>query len=100
MNNQDMEQCEAPQGEKMIELRIRFWTNDLAGDRGKIRPKHAWSSGMVIMDRNQSHGIVPNDPVPFNSLMSLAYIIERVLIAHGITLHASPKMKKYFEREK
>ncbi len=99
MKNKDLEERDAPQGEKMIELRIRFWTNDLASEKGKIRPRHAWSSGMVIMDKNQSHGIVPDEPTPFNSLMSLPWIIEKVLIAHGITLHASPKMKKYFEPE-
>jgi hypothetical protein len=97
VNLKKTEQREAEQGERMIEVRIRFWTNDLAEDKGKIRPKHAWSSGMVIMDRNKSHGIVPKDPMPFNSLMSLPSIIERVLIGHGITLHASPKMKKYLE---
>jgi hypothetical protein len=96
----DKQQRKAKQGEKMIELRIRFWTNDLAEEKDNILPKHAWSSGMVMMDRNESHGIVPNDPVPFNSLMSLPWILERVLIAHGITLHASPKMKKYLKSEK
>jgi hypothetical protein len=29
-SNQDLEQREAPQGEKIIEIRIRFWTNDIA----------------------------------------------------------------------
>jgi hypothetical protein len=96
-NIKDSEQREALQGERMIEIRIRFWTNKLADERGKIRPKHAWSSGMVIMDRNKSHGIVPKEPVPFNSLMDLLAVIEKVFIAHGITLHINKKMKKYFE---
>jgi hypothetical protein len=96
-NGKDVEQREAQQGERMIEIRIRFWTNELADEKGKIRPKHAWSSGMVIMDRNKSHGIVPKDPMPFNSLMDLLAVIERVLIAHGIILHAHRRMKKYFE---
>lgn len=100
MVKDNSEQREAQQGERMIEIRIRFWTNDLADGKGKIRPKHAWSSGMVMMDRNESHGIVPKDPEPFNSLMSLPWIIEKVLIAHGIKLHASPKMKKYLESQK
>ena len=96
-DSKDMEQREAQQGEKMIEIRIRFWTNDLADDPGKILPKHAWSSGMVIMDRNKSHGIVPKDPVPFHTLMDLTSVIEKTLITHEITLHSSRKMKKYFE---
>lgn len=99
-DNKDVEEREAQQGERMIEIRIRFWTNNLAEEKGKIRPKHAWSSGMVIMDRNNSHGIIPQEPVPFNSLMSLPMIIERVLIAHGIMLHVDRRMKKYIAAEK
>ncbi len=37
-NSNSSEQRDAQQGEKMIELRIRFWTNDLANEKGKIRP--------------------------------------------------------------
>jgi hypothetical protein len=96
-SEKSIEQREALQGERMIEIRIRFWTNDLAEGDGVIRPKHAWSSGMVIMDRNKSHNIVPKNPVPFNSLMDLPSVIEKVLVTHGIVLHASRKMRKYFE---
>ena len=95
-SSKGLEQREAQQGEKMIEIRIRFWTNDLAESPGNILPKQAWSSGMVIMDRNKSHGIVPKDPIPFHTLMDLTSVIEKALIAHDITLHSSRKMKKYF----
>jgi hypothetical protein len=88
---------EANQGERMIEVRIRFWTNDLAGERGKILTKHAWSSGVVLMETNKSHGIVPESPVPFQSLMDLTAVIEKVLVANGITLHASREMNKYLK---
>lgn len=98
-NSKDLEQREAPQGEKMIEIRIRFWTNDIAESPGKILPKHAWASGMVIMDRNKSHGIIPKDPIPFHTLMDLTSVLEKTLIAHGVILHSSRKMKKYFESE-
>ncbi len=79
----------------MIEVKVRFWTNDLAVGKGKIRPKHAWGSGVVRIDRNDSHGITPGDPVPFNSLSEIPPKIEKVLIDHGITLHPSDRMKKY-----
>jgi hypothetical protein len=86
----------AKHGEKMIEVKIRFWTNDITPEAGKILPKHAWSHGVVRMEPNKSHGIIPGDPRPFNSLMDVASVIEEVLIQHGITLHRSPKMGKYF----
>jgi hypothetical protein len=35
----------AREGEKMIEVRVRFWTNDLAEGPNRVRPKHAWASG-------------------------------------------------------
>ena len=79
----------AKHGERMLEVRVRFWTNDLADGKGTIWPKHGWSSGMVYMDRNESHGITPTDPLPFNSLMELPRIVERVLIANKIVLHES-----------
>ena len=44
-------------GERMIEVKVRFWTNDISGESGKIVPKHAWTSGVVRMDSNLSHGI-------------------------------------------
>lgn len=94
-----IEQREAQQGERMIEIKIRFWTNDIAVGKGIIIPKHAQSSGVVRIERNQSHGIVPHKPLPFHSLMDLTSVIEKVLLAQGITLHSSRKMQKYFEPE-
>src|SRR5215470_3289448 len=86
---------DALQGERMIEVKVRFWTNDLAKGVGKILPRHAWSSGVVSIERNKSHGIEPLSPKPFHTLMDLSAVIEKVLIAQGITLHASRKMSKY-----
>ena len=87
---------EAKHGEKMIEVKIRFWTNDIASETGKIIPKHAWASGVVRIEPNKSHGIVPGKPQPFHSLMDVSAVIEKVLIEHGIVLQTSTKMKKYF----
>lgn len=95
----DIEVLEAQQGERMIEIKVRFWTNDIAEGKGNIRPKHAWSSGVVRIERNKSHGLVPQKPLPFHSLLDLTAVIEKVLLAQGITLHSSQKMKKYFEAE-
>lgn len=84
-------------GEKMIEIKIRFWTNDIANREGHIMPKHAWVSGVVRMERNDSHGINPGNPRPFNSLMDISGVIEKVLIQHEIILHKDRVMEKYFE---
>ena len=92
-----IEQIEAQQGERMIEVKIRFWTNDIAVGKGSVIPKHAWSSGVVRMERNASHGIVPESPAPFHSLMDLTSVIEKVLIAHGVILHTSRRMRKYVQ---
>ena len=84
----------------MIEVKIRFWTDEIASERGKIRPKHAWASGVVRMESNRSHDISPKDPIPFNSLLELGAKIEQVLLDHGIVLHVrSTRMKKYISAE-
>jgi hypothetical protein len=87
---EEIEAQEAKHGQKMIEVKIRFWTNDIA-EQGKVIPKHAWASGVVRIEANQAHGIVPGKPRPS--------VIEKVLIEHGIVLHAGRKMKKYFSEK-
>jgi hypothetical protein len=89
------EEADAVIGERMIEVKIRFWTNDISGESGKIIPKHAWSSGVVRMERNPSHGIVPRHPKPFHSLLDVGAVVEKVLIEHGVVLHPSRRMQKY-----
>lgn len=93
----DLLSQEAKQGEKMIEVKLRFWTNDISSETGKIVPKHAWASGVVRIERNETHGIKPSNPLPFHSLLDVGAIVEKVLVEHGIVLHPSRKMRKYFE---
>ena len=90
-----VETREAAHGKRMIEIKVRLWTDGLADGKGKIRPKHAWTAGVVRIERNDAHGIVPLPPLPFNSLMDLMAKIERVILDHGITLHQSQRMKRY-----
>jgi len=85
----------AVQGEKMIEIKVRFWTNDIASTAGEIIPRNAWASGVIRMEPNGSHGVSPKSPAPFHSLLDLPAVIEKVLIAHGITLHVNRRMRKY-----
>ncbi len=87
----------APQGERMIEIKLRFWTNNISPTKGEILAKHAWCSGVVRIERNPSHGIKPGSPKPFHSLLDVGSVIEKVLIDHGVTLHVNDKMGKYFK---
>lgn len=81
-----IEPREAAHGEKMIEVRVRFWTNDLA-EGGRILPKHAWSSGAVYLRTNPSHGITSQEAVMFNSLAELPEAIQGALANGGVALH-------------
>jgi hypothetical protein len=94
-----LREVDAPQGEKMIEIRVRLWTNDIAKGEGKVVPKHAWSSGVVLMQRNETHGITPKNPRPFRSLMQLGTVIEDVLKSHQVMLHPSDRMSNYLYLE-
>lgn len=93
--NNSVASTEAKHGKKMIEVSLRFWTNNIAKSKGEIIPKHARSAGVVRIQGNESHGIVSGNPVPFNSLLDVGAVIEAVLVKHGITLHRSRRMKKY-----
>lgn len=95
-----VKELEAAHGEKMIEVKLRFWTNDIAADDGKILPKHAWASGVVRMERNRAHGVVPGKPIPFHSLLDISAAIEKALIEHRITLHIPRRMTKYIARKR
>jgi hypothetical protein len=35
---------EAAHGQRMIEVRVRFWTNNLAKSKGMVLPRNAWGS--------------------------------------------------------
>jgi hypothetical protein len=95
MTKANVASTEAKHGKKMIEISLRFWTNDIAKSKGEIVPKHAWSSGVVRVQGNESHGIVSGNPKPFHSLLDVGAVVEAVLVSHGIKLHPSRRMKKY-----
>ena len=84
----------AKHGDKMIEVRIRFWTDEIAEQKDTVIPKNAWDSGIVVMDSNKSHGITPKSPQPFASILDLQSVLAKVLTENGITLHANRKLRK------
>lgn len=85
-------------GERMVELKVHFWTDNIADGEGRVRPKHAWGSGVARVERNKAHGIAPQKAIPFNSLMELPAVIEQALIQAEVTIHPSRRMKRYFIR--
>ena len=85
----------AAANQRMIEVKLRFWTNGLAKGKGYVIPKWASSSGVVRIERNDTHGIKPGKPIPFHSLLDVGSVIEKVLIAQGVVLRPSKRMKKY-----
>lgn len=95
MPTEPVEAREAEWGSRMIEVKVRFWTDKIADGKGKILPKHAWNAGVVRMDRNEPHEIVPGAPIPFNSFADLPAKVEQLLIEHEIKLHLSRKQRKY-----
>ena len=94
-NFSELEAKEAQHGKKMIEIKVRFWTNNIAPLEGQIIPKNARTGGVVRITRNELHRIKPTKPIPFNSLMEITSAIEKILIQNEIVLHPSRRMNKY-----
>lgn len=91
----ESEAKEAQWGKRMIEIKVRLWTDSIASGKGVIRPKHAWGAGVVRIDRNTEHGIVPGKALPFNSMAEIPSRIERCLMEHGIKIHLSSRERRY-----
>lgn len=91
-----MKSKKAVHGEKMIEVRIKFWTNNIASKKGDILPKVCWEGGMIVMEKNTLHGIKPQSPLPFPTFTSLPRAIEKVLTQHGIKMRHYAKTAKLY----
>ena len=89
---EDVHSVKARHGEKMIEVRVRFWTNDIAKIKGHIMPKNCWAGGMVYTPKNDSHGIRSSGKKPFHSLDEVQDAIEQAMTDAGIKLH-EPKRR-------
>ena len=51
-----MDKITAPHGEKMIQIKVAFFTDDLAGD-GEQYAKHAWAAGTVVIKKTNPTGL-------------------------------------------
>lgn len=85
---------EVRRGEKMIEVRVRFWTNNIAKTKGHIVPKHCWAGGMIYTPKNASHGIKSSGKKPFHSLDEVQSAIEQAMTDVGIKVHESKRRAK------
>ena len=95
---EDSHSLKANHGEKMIEFKVRFWTNDIADTQGHILPKHCWPAGMVYASKNDSHGIKSSRKMPFHSLDEVQKAIEQAMEDVGIKVHESTKTPKKKKR--
>ena len=85
----EVARMKAPHGEKMIEVRIRFWTNDIAKRKGDIEPRHCWAAGTVHMTRNEAHGLKDDVNVKFNSMAELTAAVEKLMTQARIKMYKS-----------
>ncbi len=95
---EDLRGVKARRGEKMIEVKVRFWTNNIAGTQGHILPKHCWPEGMVYASKNDSHGIKSSRKMPFHSLDQVQNAIEQAMTDVGIKVRESKKQVKKRKR--
>ncbi len=79
----------------MIEVTIRFWTNNISKKKGHVVKREAWDSGTVYLHENPSHGIPATAALQFRSLLDLGTKIETLLIKENIKLHRGTRSRKY-----
>jgi hypothetical protein len=86
-NQMTINEIEAKHGDKMVEITIRFWTDKITEEEGKILPKHINNSGTIRISANKTHGIPTENPTVFDSITELPAKIEELLERHKIVVH-------------
>lgn len=94
MRNLRKRRIDAQHGEKVIELRVAFFTDEIASAQGRVVPKVCWDIGTVHLFANASHGIKSSEPYFFNGLSELPKVIEEILANNEIKILHSPKRTK------
>jgi hypothetical protein len=92
--SESVEEVKAEHRERMIVLKIMFFTDEIANKgKGWVLPKHCSANGMIHAQKNGSHGISrERHGEPFHSLLEIGPAIEKILKEHGIVLHPSREM--------
>jgi hypothetical protein len=76
-----------PKGERMIEVRLKFFTDELSGRPGYIVPGYCWDHGVVVVSANQAHEVkVGGNPLIFHTLDGIPDAVTRALHRSGVTL--------------
>ncbi|MEM1582842.1 MAG: hypothetical protein QXK89_10125 [Candidatus Bathyarchaeia archaeon] len=84
-------EVEAKYGERMIELRVAFFTDNIANTEGKVVPKVCWDIGTVRLLANAAHGVKASEPYFFDGLSELLTTIEKLLVDNGIKVLHCPR---------
>jgi hypothetical protein len=88
-----IETVKAKYGERQIFFKVGLFTNELAGERGRIRPKHAWDRGTVDVVPNGSHGI-KSATAFFNSWSEIPLALEKAARKAGVKIHPGTRSRK------
>lgn len=97
---QEFETAEAQIGERMIEVRVRFFTDSIVpGAKGTVRPRHALTRGEARITPNEAHGIASRGPQFFNSLGELPLAIEKALVDARIKLQPFKRTRKLISED-
>ncbi len=75
--SEKLQEKEAQHGQKMVEVKLRFWTSNIAEGEGKIVLRHAWAGEVVRIERNDALGSVPGDSILFHSMLDVGWAIEK-----------------------
>jgi hypothetical protein len=75
--------------QKTIEVRLRFWTDGLAGREGNILPAVCWDSGKAFVIANSAHGIGAGAQVDFKDLAGIPRAVAKSLDSAGVTVRKS-----------
>jgi hypothetical protein len=79
---------------KMIQIKVYLWTDQLAPKKGAILPKHAWEGGWVFLPANKLHGIRANRKKAFHRFSELLDTVGDILRQNGINIHEAPPRRK------
>lgn len=82
------------EGNKTVEVRLHFFTDQIAANGGVFKAKHAVSVGTARLPTNPRHGITKGECHYFESLAELPATVAKALAAHGITLHPGKKQSR------